>query len=173
MSADACRSLRFRLLSVIVIVLIAAAPRLASAAPPEPAVRTSLNGPVTVHIDQAKIVKVPDRTATLVVGNPLIADASVQPGGIVVITAKSFGVTNLVALDRAGNVLMESPLQVLSPDEKTVVVYRGIDHETYSCLDKCERRITVGDTPGYFAANVTQVGAINSLALQQQQMLQR
>lgn len=37
---------------------------------------------VTVNIDQAKIVKMPASTSTLVVGNPLIADVSVQPGGL-------------------------------------------------------------------------------------------
>ena len=62
--------------------------------------QSTVREPVTVHLDQAKLLKLPERTATLVVGNPLIADAVVQPGGIVVITAKSYGVTNLVALDR-------------------------------------------------------------------------
>ena len=41
------------------------------------------------------------------IGNPLIADASVQPGGIMVVTGKGYGVTNLVALDRDGATLME------------------------------------------------------------------
>lgn len=169
----ACRGLRSRLLPAIVIVLVAAVPRLALAAGPAPATETSLGGSVRVHVDQAKIIKVPERTVTLVVGNPLIADATVQPGGVVVVTAKSYGVTNLVALDRAGNALMESPIQVVGPDEKVVVVYRGIERETYSCLENCERRITVGDTQTYFAANLTQVGTINTLAIQQQQQLQR
>jgi hypothetical protein len=35
---------------------------------------------INVIMDQAKIAPVPDRTATLVVGNPLIADVSVQAG---------------------------------------------------------------------------------------------
>jgi Flp pilus assembly secretin CpaC len=55
-----------------------------------------------VHLDQAKVLKLPEKTATLVVGNPLIADVAVQPGGIMVVTGKSYGVTNLVALDRGG-----------------------------------------------------------------------
>jgi hypothetical protein len=173
MSAVACRSLRFRLLPAIAIVLIAVAPQLAFAAPPAPVTEAAPGGSMIVHIDQAKIIKAPDRTATLVVGNPLIADATVQPGGIIVLTAKSYGVTNLVALDRAGNTLMESPVLVVGPDEKTVVVYRGIDRETYSCPNNCERRITVGDTPAYFTTTLTQVGTVNALAVQQQQQLQR
>ena len=69
---------------------------------------SALREPVTVHLDQAKLLKLPERTATLVIGNPLIADAVVQPGGVVVITAKSYGMTNLVALDRAGTTLSRS-----------------------------------------------------------------
>jgi hypothetical protein len=36
---------------------------------------------INVIRDRAKIARVPERTATLVVGNPLIADVSVQSGG--------------------------------------------------------------------------------------------
>src|SRR5262245_46150533 len=67
----------------------------------------SADATITVHLDRAKILKLPDETATLVVGNPLIADVTVQQGGIVVITGKSYGITNLVALDRSGTTLME------------------------------------------------------------------
>src|SRR5882672_7861557 len=39
---------------------------------------------VTVFLDQAKLMQLPDQVATIVIGNPLIADASLQPGGFVV-----------------------------------------------------------------------------------------
>jgi Flp pilus assembly secretin CpaC len=120
--------------------------------------------PVTVHLDQAKTLKLPERTATLVIGNPLIADAAVQPGGVVVITAKSYGTTNLIALDRAGDALLEYPLQVVGPNDDVVVVYRGVERESYSCAPSCARRIMIGDSPAYFAASLTQVGAQNSVA---------
>ena len=57
---------------------------------------------IVVTMDQAKLARVPPRTATLVVGNPLIADVSVQAGGAMVITGKSYGLTNLIALDSSG-----------------------------------------------------------------------
>ena len=99
----------------------------ALAADPMPV--SAVGGPVVVHVDQAQVLKLPERTATLVVGNPLIADAAVQPGGIIVITAKSYGVTNLVALDRAGATLMEHTIQVRGPVDNVVVLYRGIERE--------------------------------------------
>jgi hypothetical protein len=125
---------------------------------------TSPDGVIVVHLDQARILKLPERTATLVIGNPLIADAVVQPGGVVVITARSYGATNLVALDRAGATLLDTRIQVVTTADKVVVVYRGVDRETYSCVPYCERRATIGDTPAYFAANLTQIGTFSALA---------
>ncbi|MBX9825289.1 MAG: pilus assembly protein N-terminal domain-containing protein [Xanthobacteraceae bacterium] len=119
---------------------------------------------VVVHLDQAKILKLPERTATLVVGNPLIADAVVQPSGVVVITAKSYGATNLIAVDRSGATLFNHRIQVVSPADKVIVVYRGVDRETYSCEPKCERRVTIGDTPNYFTANLGQLAAFGAQA---------
>jgi Flp pilus assembly secretin CpaC len=117
-----------------------------------------------VHLDQAKTLKLPERTATLIVGNPLIADAVVQPGGIVVVTAKSFGATNLIAVDRNGATLFDRQIQVVGPADRIVVVYRGVDRESYSCMPDCGRRITIGDTPAYFTANLGQIAAFGAQA---------
>jgi hypothetical protein len=121
-------------------------------------------GVIRVHLDQAKLLKAPDGTATLVVGNPLVADIAVQPGGTLVVTGKGYGNTNLVALDRAGAVIMEHQIQVQGPLGNVVVVFRGVERESYSCTPDCERRITLGDTPSYFAATIGQSGAMNTQA---------
>jgi hypothetical protein len=114
---------------------------------------------VTVNIDDAKIMKLPDRVATIVIGNPLIADASVQSGGMLVVTGKGYGATNLLALDRSGRVVMDTTIQVVSPaGSDLVVVYKGIERESYSCAPECERRITLGDSPAYFSATLSQSG---------------
>jgi Flp pilus assembly secretin CpaC len=109
------------------------------------------SGTVNMVIDQARVMKLPDGVATLVVGNPLIADVSVQSGGMVVLTAKSYGVTNLIALDRSGNMLEQRAIQVHGARE-SVVVYRGVQRESYSCTPNCERRIMLGDSPEFYAA---------------------
>ena len=75
---------------------------------------------------------------------------------------KLTGATNLVALDRNGATLSDHSILVVGPADKVVVVYRGIDRETYSCVPNCERRITIGDTAGYFTANLGQLGAFGS-----------
>ena len=102
--------------------------------------------PITVRLDQARILKLPDRAATVVIGDPLIADLSIQPGGLAIVTGKGYGATNVVVLDRGGAVLMEELVEVKGPDEPIVVVYRGNTRQTYSCTPDCSPRITLGDT---------------------------
>jgi Pilus formation protein N terminal region len=119
---------------------------------------------LTVTLDQAKLVKLPERVATIVIGNPFIADASLQAGGLMVLTGKGYGTTNVVVLDRVGAVLMEKSVEVLGPRGNVVVVYRGVERETYSCAPNCERRITLGDSSAYFDAGLAQTAARSGLA---------
>ena len=37
---------------------------------------------VSINVDQAHLLNLPDRVATIIIGNPLIADATVQSGGV-------------------------------------------------------------------------------------------
>src|SRR5690348_8502747 len=87
---------------------------------------------VTITVDEAQVMKLPERVATLVVGNPLIADISIQAGGMAVLTGKGYGMTNLLVLDRAGAVLEQKTIQVKGARD-SVVVYRGVERESYSC----------------------------------------
>jgi hypothetical protein len=119
---------------------------------------------LAVIMDEAKLIRLPDKVATIVIGNPMIADVSLQPGGIMVITGKGYGTTNVVVLDRAGAVLMEKSIEVQGPRAHVVVMYRGIERETYSCTPVCERRIMVGDSGVYFDTVVAQAGSRNGLA---------
>lgn len=119
---------------------------------------------VSVVVDQAKLMKLPERTATVVIGNPLIADVTLQSGGLAVVTGKGYGSTNLIALDRGGNVLVDNIVQVEGPNEKMVTVYRGAKRETYSCMPDCQRRVTLGDGPEYFKSAIDQATTLNASA---------
>jgi Pilus formation protein N terminal region len=121
---------------------------------------------LTVTVDQAQLVKLPDRVATIVIGNPLIADVSLQPGGVMIITGKGYGATNVILLDRAGSILLEKIVEVVGPKGPSVVtMYRGMERETYSCTPKCERRITLGDGNVYFDAVMNETINRNGSAL--------
>jgi hypothetical protein len=118
-----------------------------------------------VILDQATLMKLPDKVSTIVIGNPLIADIAIQSGGLVVVTGKGFGATNLIALDRSGGVLLERSIVVSGPRGRdTVQVYRGVQRETYSCTPHCERRITLGDSAEFFTAISGQTEARNAAA---------
>lgn len=120
---------------------------------------------VTVSVDQAKVMKLPANVATIVIGNPLIADATLQSAGILVITGKGYGETNMLALDRQGEVVMTRMVRVLGPTTRDmVVVYKGGERESYSCAPECERRITLGDSPTFFSATLGQASARSSQA---------
>jgi Flp pilus assembly secretin CpaC len=154
------------------IVTFAAASLLmtAAAAAPEPAAGPA-PGPapepmaeVAVMIDHAKVLRLPERTQTVIVGNPIIADVSVQKNGILVLTGKSYGRTNLIALDGAGALIAESTISVQAPTDSVVTVQRGLDRESYSCTPDCQPSLLLGDASKYFSQVGEQAGQRSSLA---------
>ena len=71
-------------------------------------------------------MRLPDKVATIVIGNPSIADASLQGGGVLVVTGKGYGSTNLLAMDRNGKIVMDTTVQVVGPaGADLIVVYKG------------------------------------------------
>ena len=119
---------------------------------------------IAVNVDQAKLVRLPGKVATIVVGNPLIADVTLQPGGMIVVTGKGYGATNFIALDRAGEILVDRQIQVEGPSDRLVTVYRGVERESYSCVPICQRRVTLGDSDAYFNTTMSQAGSLSSNA---------
>ena len=116
-------------------------------------------GHVMVNVDQARVMRLPEGVVTLVIGNPLIADATLQ-SSVLVLTGKGYGTTNLVALDRAGHVLANDTIEVVAPRGRgLLVLLKGTDRESYSCAPVCERRITLGDDDKYFTATLGQTGS--------------
>ena len=119
---------------------------------------------IAVNVDQAKLVRLPGKVATIVVGNPLIADVTLQPGGMIVVTGKGYGATNFIALDRSGEVVVDRLIQVEGPSDQLVTVYRGVERESYSCVPLCQRRVTLGDSDNYFNNTMSQAGSLSNSA---------
>lgn len=93
---------------------------------------------IDVVLNQAKIVKLAKPADTIIIGSSEIADATVQDANTVVLTGKSFGVTNLVVFDAAGDVIIDAQLAVSRPTENAVRVYRQGNVQTLSCSPTCE-----------------------------------
>lgn len=121
---------------------------------------------VSVAMNQARLMKLPEGVSTLVIGNPAIADATLQPGGLLVITGKSFGRTNLIALDSRGAVILEHEVAVVQQRNEMVTVYRGPagGRQTLDCAPLCEPTVTIGDAPDAFDSTVKQINDRNTLS---------
>lgn len=119
---------------------------------------------VIVTVDQAKVVRLPERAQTVIVGNPGIADVAVQKNGVMIVTGKSFGVTNLIALDASGTLLAESLVRVRADSDSILTVQRGLDRESYSCTPTCQPTMQLGDANRYFGEAGGQATSRNALA---------
>ena len=117
-----------------------------------------------ITIDQAKVVKLPPGTTTLVIGNPLIADVTMlkNTAGMVV-TGKGYGQTNLIALDDHGNIVDEKQLRV-EPGRSVLVVQRGDSRTSYSCDPWCMPTVQLGDDTKAFSDVGSQIQLRNGWA---------
>ncbi|MDH4980968.1 pilus assembly protein N-terminal domain-containing protein [Hyphomicrobium sp. D-2] len=98
-----------------------------------------------VRYDQSQLLRLPRPVSEVIIGNPSIADVSVQGGNLLVVTGKAFGITNIIALDADRNVIQDQRVVVDQDDRRTVVVYRGEKRQTYTCAPNCSPAIIVGD----------------------------
>lgn len=105
---------------------------------------------ISVTLDRAQIFKMPDSAKTLVIGNPIIADVSIIRNGLMVVTGKSYGLTNVIALDAQGRQISDTLIQVIGATDQLVTVQRGLDQETYHCAPICNPTIRLGDGDTYF-----------------------
>lgn len=102
---------------------------------------------VTIQADQAKIIAVSGQPGTVVVGNPSIADVSVQ-GDQVVLVGRNYGVTNVIILDREGRQLAALDVMVRITDKNALHVYRSAKRMSMACDPVCEQTLQVGDDLG-------------------------
>lgn len=117
-----------------------------------------------ITLDQAQVAKLPTNTATVIIGNPAIADVTTLKNGAgMVVTGKGYGQTNLIALDAQGNLLDEKQIHV-DPSNKVLVVQRGASRESYSCDPVCMPSAVLGDDPSVFTTVSGQVTAHDSFA---------
>jgi hypothetical protein len=107
-------------------------------------------GDLVVRYDQSQLIRLPRPAADVIIGNPSIADVTIQGGNLLVVTGKTFGITNIIALDAQGNVIQDQRVVVERDDQRMVVLYKGAQRESYSCTPTCSPTITIGDQPGYF-----------------------
>ena len=112
---------------------------------------------IEVTIDFAKVLKLDRPAGTIVVGNPGIADATVEDETTVVLTGKAAGTTNFIVLDEKGDEITNSVLRVSSNVRQLTTIFRGPKRQTYSCSPTCEQVILAGDDPEAFEKAASQI----------------
>jgi hypothetical protein len=117
-----------------------------------------------VLIDQASLLRLERPAAQIVVGNPSIADVSVQSGKVLVVTGKSFGETNLIAIDAEGKVIVDRLLIVQEPRTGFVTLYRGTARQTLHCAPYCAPHLVIGDAPDNFGSVSSQITTKQSIS---------
>jgi Flp pilus assembly secretin CpaC len=101
---------------------------------------------VTVSTDEVRVLSFQSPVKTVFVGNPTIADVTVIDSKHVFLLGKSFGTTNLVALDEQGRQTTDEEITVLNRQERVVTLQRGAARATLYCIaNRCEAAPTPGD----------------------------
>lgn len=119
---------------------------------------------VIVTVDQAKVFRISRPAATIIVGNPAIVDATIEDEQTLVLTGRSFGVTNLIVLDVKGDAVVDQPVVVRGSETNTVRIYRRNSRETLACAPVCEPTLTIGDDNSAFEFASGQIRARNALS---------
>ena len=105
---------------------------------------------LVVKFDQSQLLRLPRAAADIVIGNPTIADVSIQGGNMLIITGKSYGITNIIALDADHNVIQDQRVVVERDESKVVHLYKGTGRESYNCGKQCNGMLVVGDETKFF-----------------------
>lgn len=107
-------------------------------------------GDLIVRYDQSQLLRLPRPATEIIIGNPSIADVSLQGGNLLVVTGKTFGITNIIALDSDRNVIQDQRVVVERDERRVVNLHKGATRFTYSCSPNCETNLTIGDDQAYF-----------------------
>ncbi len=103
-----------------------------------------------VRYDQSQLLRLPRPASEVIIGNPSIADVALQGGNLLVVTGKTFGITNVIALDSDRNVIQDQRVVVERDARTLVTVHKGAERYTYSCSPTCETNLMIGDHKDYF-----------------------
>ena len=121
---------------------------------------------IVLTADQSKVMTLPVPPATIVVGNPAIADVTTD-GNTLLFHPRAFGVTNVLALDGNGRRLADYVVRVIFDDSYSVTMYEPGIRETYTCRNNCETTIRIGDEKNYYELFTSQSQGKFDLATKQ------
>lgn len=108
---------------------------------------------VRVPANHAGLIRLPQDAAGVMVGNPSIADATLYDARTLLITAKVYGRTNLIAMNEAGQVIYTADIAVTQNERSLVQVFRNTERASFVCDPVCQLVPLPGDAEAEDAAN--------------------
>lgn len=104
---------------------------------------------LVVKYDQSQLIRLPRPATDIIIGNPAVADVTIQAGNLLVVTGKTYGITNIIALDNERNIIQDQRVIVRRDDNKMVSLRRGPSKESYTCTPECYPAMMLGDDPKF------------------------
>lgn len=111
----------------------------------------------TVESGKTKPLRLKQEVASVVLGNPNVADVAVHDANLLFISGKVFGTTNLIIFDDAGKAIYEGDIVVTTNTANMITVKRGGSNFTYDCAPDCRPALTIGDSSAQFDAIYNQM----------------
>ena len=108
-------------------------------------------------MDQVRPLKLETPAQSIVVGNPSIADVTIQDNTNLLLFGKAPGLTNIYIFDETGAPVKNLMIRVRTPSSDMLTVHRGAARTTYNCTTNCEATVTVGDDQAAFSGVAGQV----------------
>jgi Flp pilus assembly secretin CpaC len=121
------------------------------------------DAPINVNVNMARILRINASAATVIVGNPGIADVLIQDPQTLVLTGKSYGQTNLIVLDNQGQPIADTIIEVVQMQAGTLTVYQGQARTSLACAPICQSTVTMGDDPGFSGQAVASAQLIQTI----------
>jgi len=106
---------------------------------------------LVVQYDQAQLLMLDEPAANIIIGNPSIADVTLKSTKMLVVTGKTFGVTNLMILNEAEKVIKSVRVMVKSDESKVVTLTRGDAKNTFACVPVCQPVLKIGDEQKFYS----------------------
>lgn len=124
---------------------------------------TAAAGQLSVETNKTIPVRIKGAAASIVLGNKNVADVAVHSENLFFITGKTFGTTNLMVFNKAGDQIYSTDVVVTVNSSNLVTVNRSGQNYTYDCAPECRPVISIGDEPDYFGVLSTQHEDVQSL----------
>ena len=103
---------------------------------------------ISIDKGNARILKLVEPAETVIVGEPRVADVAVKDSLALVLSGKTYGSTNLVVFNAAGEPIVDQPVIVSRQGKGSVRLYRRSDVEMMTCMPVCETDAIGGDPNG-------------------------